>query len=126
MPTPAELVHRSPGGVHHGYRRLRRGKASSSGPDGLAVQGWRRARWWSIARPSPRTRRAGWLPTWLAGVAFLDALVSGGAQGARDATLAIMAGMPRFWSGCGPLLECLGKRIVHVGPSGAGQGGQGR
>lgn len=56
------------------------------------------------------------------GIHMLDAPVSGGAQGAIDATLAIMAGgdaavLERV---C-PLLDCLGKRIVHVGPNGAGQ-----
>ena len=56
------------------------------------------------------------------GVAFLDAPVSGGAQGARDATLAIMAGGDaEALERVRPLLECLGKRIVHVGSSGAGQ-----
>ncbi|RIX44625.1 MAG: NAD(P)-dependent oxidoreductase [Rhodocyclales bacterium GT-UBC] len=53
---------------------------------------------------------------------MLDAPVSGGAQGAIDATLAIMAGgKAEVLARVQPLLECLGKRIVHVGPSGAGQ-----
>ncbi|MBR0568117.1 NAD(P)-dependent oxidoreductase [Azoarcus sp. L1K30] len=56
------------------------------------------------------------------GVGWLDAPVSGGAQGALDATLAIMVGgdeatLERVRS----LLEVLGTRIVHVGPAGAGQ-----
>ncbi len=56
------------------------------------------------------------------GVAMLDAPVSGGAQGAIDATLAIMAGGDAaVLERVRPLLECLGKRIVHVGPNGAGQ-----
>lgn len=56
------------------------------------------------------------------GVAMLDAPVSGGAQGAIDATLAIMAGgEAAVLERVRPLLECLGKRIVHVGPNGAGQ-----
>ena len=53
---------------------------------------------------------------------FLDAPVSGGAQGAIDATLAIMVGGDAaVLEGVRPLLDCLGKRIVHVGPNGAGQ-----
>ena len=53
---------------------------------------------------------------------FLDAPVSGGAQGAIDASLAIMAGGDSgVLERVRPLLECLGKRIVHVGPNGAGQ-----
>lgn len=56
------------------------------------------------------------------GIAMLDAPVSGGAQGAIDATLAIMAGGDvAVLEKVRPLLECLGKRIVHVGPNGAGQ-----
>ena len=56
------------------------------------------------------------------GIAMLDAPVSGGAQGAIDATLAIMAGgEAAVLARVRPLLECLGKRIVHVGPHGAGQ-----
>lgn len=56
------------------------------------------------------------------GIAMLDAPVSGGAQGAIDATLAIMAGGDAaVLERVRPLLECLGKRIVHIGPNGAGQ-----
>jgi len=57
-----------------------------------------------------------------AGSHFLDAPVSGGEQGARDATLAIMAGgEAAALERVRPLLQCLGQRIVHIGPSGAGQ-----
>ena len=53
---------------------------------------------------------------------MLDAPVSGGAQGAIDATLAIMAGGDgAVLERVRPLLECLGQRLVHVGPNGAGQ-----
>ena len=56
------------------------------------------------------------------GIHLLDAPVSGGAQGAIDATLAIMAGGDAaVLEKVRPLLECLGQRIVHVGPNGAGQ-----
>jgi len=56
------------------------------------------------------------------GIAMLDAPVSGGAQGAIDATLAIMAGgEAEVLARVRPLLECLGQRIVHIGPDGAGQ-----
>ncbi len=56
------------------------------------------------------------------GIHMLDAPVSGGAQGAIDATLAIMAGgEAAVLDRVRPLLECLGKRIVHIGPNGAGQ-----
>ena len=56
------------------------------------------------------------------GIHLLDAPVSGGAQGAIDATLAIMVGgEAAVLARVRPLLECLGQRIVHIGPNGAGQ-----
>lgn len=56
------------------------------------------------------------------GVAMLDAPVSGGVIGAEAATLSIMVGGDEpVFERCKPLLECLGKTIVHLGPSGAGQ-----
>ena len=56
------------------------------------------------------------------GIGFVDAPVSGGGQGARDATLAIMAGAePAVLAQVRPLLQAMGKRIVHIGPPGAGQ-----
>lgn len=56
------------------------------------------------------------------GIAMLDAPVSGGEQGAMAATLAIMVGGDAgVLERVRPLLELLGKRIVHVGEHGAGQ-----
>lgn len=56
------------------------------------------------------------------GIEMIDAPVSGGEAGAIEATLAIMAGGKReVLARVRPLLEKLGKTIVHVGPSGAGQ-----
>ncbi len=56
------------------------------------------------------------------GVEMLDAPVSGGEAGAISASLSIMAGgTPEAFTRVKPLLECLGKNIVHVGESGAGQ-----
>jgi 3-hydroxyisobutyrate dehydrogenase len=54
-------------------------------------------------------------------VGWLDAPVSGGTAGAEAATLTIMIGgeAPVF-SRVLPVLELFGKRIVHVGPAGAG------
>lgn len=55
-------------------------------------------------------------------VHMLDAPVSGGEQGARAASLAIMVGgAAAVLERVRPLLEKLGPRIVHVGPAGAGQ-----
>ena len=56
------------------------------------------------------------------GVALLDAPVSGGDVGAKAGTLAIMVGGDRAtFERCLPILEAMGKTIVHVGPSGSGQ-----
>jgi 2-hydroxy-3-oxopropionate reductase len=56
------------------------------------------------------------------GVAMLDAPVSGGQQGAIDATLSIMiGGDDAAVDRATPLLRLLGTTLVHVGPSGAGQ-----
>ncbi|MEK6593912.1 MAG: NAD(P)-dependent oxidoreductase [Pseudomonadota bacterium] len=56
------------------------------------------------------------------GIDMLDAPVSGGPMGAEQATLSIMAGgKPAVFGRVKPLFECLGKTIVHVGDSGAGQ-----
>src|SRR5262249_20450207 len=69
----------------------------------------------SLAREIDEAARA-------VGAASVDAPVSGGDVGARNATLSIMVG------GDGatvervrPLLEVVGKTIVHQGPAGAGQ-----
>lgn len=53
---------------------------------------------------------------------FIDCPVSGGAAGARAATLSMMAGGPieRF-NEVEPMLKALGKTIRHVGPNGSGQ-----
>jgi 3-hydroxyisobutyrate dehydrogenase len=56
------------------------------------------------------------------GVEFLDAPVSGGVEGARDATLAIMVGgPPAAFERAGPVLSAMGRTITHFGPSGSGQ-----
>jgi len=56
------------------------------------------------------------------GVAMLDAPVSGGDIGAQAGTLAIMVGgEEETFERCLPVLQAMGKTIVHVGPSGAGQ-----
>jgi len=56
------------------------------------------------------------------GVAFLDAPVSGGQQGAIAGTLSIMVGGDgQALLRAMPVLEAMGKKIVHVGASGAGQ-----
>jgi 3-hydroxyisobutyrate dehydrogenase len=56
------------------------------------------------------------------GVASIDAPVSGGDVGAKNAALSIMVGGDLdHVEAVRPLFECMGKTIVHQGPAGAGQ-----
>lgn len=56
------------------------------------------------------------------GVDFLDAPVSGGEVGAIAGTLSIMVGgSTSAFEKAEPVFACMGKNIVHVGDSGAGQ-----
>ncbi|HEV3258093.1 MAG TPA: NAD(P)-dependent oxidoreductase [Gemmataceae bacterium] len=56
------------------------------------------------------------------GIAGIDAPVSGGDVGAKNAALSIMVGGDaEAVTAVRPLLECMGKTIVHQGPAGAGQ-----
>jgi 3-hydroxyisobutyrate dehydrogenase-like beta-hydroxyacid dehydrogenase len=56
------------------------------------------------------------------GIEALDAPVSGGPARAVDGTLTIMVGgSDEAFASARPVLEALGRNIVHVGPAGAGQ-----
>src|SRR5947207_3990419 len=56
------------------------------------------------------------------GIASVDAPVSGGDVGARNATLSIMiGGDAEAIDAVKPLFECMGKTILHQGAPGAGQ-----
>ena len=56
------------------------------------------------------------------GLAMIDAPVSGGVAGAQAATLTFMVGGPdEAFARAQPLLECMGKTIVHAGGAGNGQ-----
>ncbi|RUP12010.1 MAG: 2-hydroxy-3-oxopropionate reductase [Methylobacterium sp.] len=56
------------------------------------------------------------------GGAYLDAPVSGGEVGAKNAALSIMVGgEPEAFERARPLFEAMGKTVTHVGPVGAGQ-----
>lgn len=57
-----------------------------------------------------------------AGCDYLDAPVSGGQAGAKNAALTIMVGgKPDVFEKAKPIFETLGKTITHVGPVGDGQ-----
>jgi 3-hydroxyisobutyrate dehydrogenase len=67
---------------------------------------------------------ARWAAQFLAerGVSFIDAPVSGGVEGAKNGTLAIMCGGERgAFDAVRPVLAAMGKTIEHFGDSGAGQ-----
>lgn len=56
------------------------------------------------------------------GVAYLDAPVTGGTEGAQAGTLSVLVGGDRaHLERARPLLEVVGQRITHFGPVGAGQ-----
>jgi 3-hydroxyisobutyrate dehydrogenase-like beta-hydroxyacid dehydrogenase len=56
------------------------------------------------------------------GIDFLDAPVSGGEVGAVAGTLSIMVGgSAAAFAKARPAFDCMGKNVVHVGDSGAGQ-----
>jgi 3-hydroxyisobutyrate dehydrogenase len=53
---------------------------------------------------------------------FLDCPVSGGVEGARDGTLAIMVGgEAAAFERAQPLLKAMGRTVTHFGPNGCGQ-----
>jgi len=56
------------------------------------------------------------------GVEFLDGPVSGGVEGAREGTLAIMVGgTTEAFARARPVLEAMGRTIAHFGQTGSGQ-----
>lgn len=56
------------------------------------------------------------------GVAFLDAPVSGGTQGAEAGTLTIMVGGEQdAFQRVKDVLDAMGRKVMHVGPSGSGE-----
>lgn len=56
------------------------------------------------------------------GFRLLDAPVSGGEAGARNAALSIMVGgSAEDFAAAKPIMDVVGRTVVHVGPNGAGQ-----
>jgi 3-hydroxyisobutyrate dehydrogenase-like beta-hydroxyacid dehydrogenase len=74
----------------------------------------------STVSPSATARIAGELAR--RGAGMVDAPVSGGSEGAEQGTLTIfVGGSDDDVARAMPILEAFGKRITHLGPSGAGQ-----
>jgi len=90
-----------------------RGVASAAEPGLVAVD---------MSTIAPAAARQIGLDLAAAGVDFVDAPVSGGEVGAIAGSLSIMAGGSEAgFARAKPAFDCMGKNIVHVGESGAGQ-----
>ena len=92
------------------------------GPDGAFEA--LRAGWLAIdmSSISPSTARELAALAAAGGAEMLDAPVSGGDKGAIAGTLSIMVGgTEAAFERAVPVLQAMGKTIVHVGPAGAGQ-----
>ncbi len=76
----------------------------------------------TTSEPSLAPRRSSWTAARERGVGSVDAPVSGGDVGARNATLSIMVGgEAETVESVRPLFEVIGQTIIHQGPAGAGQ-----
>lgn len=92
------------------------------GEDGLIANAKPGALWIDTSSIRPDVARELAEEAIAGGLRAVDAPVSGGEQGAIDAVLSIMVGgAPEDVAAALPLLEVVGKTIVHVGPAGAGQ-----
>ncbi len=81
------------------------------------------ALWCDTSTADPATAQRVGAAAKAKGVGFLDCPVSGGPPGAAAATLTIMVGgEPAVLERTRPLLEAIGKTIVHCGAAGSGQG----
>ncbi len=71
---------------------------------------------------APQTSRAMAAALAERGVAYLDAPVTGGTEGARAGTLSVLVGgAAADLDRARPVLEAVGRTITHLGPVGAGQ-----
>jgi 3-hydroxyisobutyrate dehydrogenase-like beta-hydroxyacid dehydrogenase len=74
-----------------------------------------------LSTNSPAVVRQLWARARERGIGFLDAPVSGGVRGARNATLAVMVGADEDqFATFQPVLSALGPNIFHTGPVGSG------
>ncbi len=93
-----------------------------NGEDGLAANAKSGAIWIDASTIRPDVAKAVAEVAAKAGLRPLDAPVSGGEAGAINGALSIMIGGEKdAFDEAMPVLEAVGKTIVHVGPSGAGQ-----
>jgi len=96
--------------------------AVCEGPDGVLAGLPATALLIDMSTVAPSTARVLAEAATAQGAAFLDAPVTGGDVGARDATLTIMVGgQDDDFDRAEPLLRAMGRHIVHVGDVGQGQ-----
>lgn len=92
------------------------------GPDGVFANAKAGALWIDNSSIRPDVAKELAEEAVAAGLGVVDAPVSGGEQGAIDAALSIMVGgSAEDFAAAEPVLNAIGKTIVHVGPAGAGQ-----
>jgi 2-hydroxy-3-oxopropionate reductase len=97
-------------------------KAVASGDDGILAHAKDGAIWVDCSSIRPDVAVALAEQAAEHGVRAVDAPVSGGEAGAVEATLSIMVGGDaEVVESVRPVLETVGKTVVHVGPSGSGQ-----
>jgi 3-hydroxyisobutyrate dehydrogenase len=92
------------------------------GPEGLVAAARPGTILVDMTTTEPSLAREIFEAAWTRDVSTLDAPVSGGDVGARNATLSIMVGgEPASFERVRPLFEKLGRQIILQGPAGAGQ-----
>jgi 3-hydroxyisobutyrate dehydrogenase len=92
------------------------------GPDGIIAKAKRGALLMDCSTIDVETARLVAAEAAKAGLEMLDAPVSGGTMGAQNATLTFMVGGEASAFARGrPVLENMGRTIIHAGASGAGQ-----
>lgn len=93
-----------------------------SGPDGVLEGIQEGALFIDMSTIAPATAKSIYTSMQKKGVEALDAPVSGGQVGAEAASLSIMVGgTEASFQRALPLFQAMGKNIIHIGESGAGQ-----
>jgi 3-hydroxyisobutyrate dehydrogenase len=92
----------------------------SNGSAGIATQLRKNSYLLDMSSSSPISSKENNQKLEKLGIQFIDAPVSGGVKKAIDGSLAIIVGGKKeYFAEVYPLLECMGKSIVHVGDAGA-------
>ncbi|MBU3608568.1 NAD(P)-dependent oxidoreductase [Polynucleobacter nymphae] len=92
----------------------------SNGPAGIASKLSKNSYLIDMSSSSPISSKENNHQLERLGIKFIDAPVSGGVKKAIDGSLAIIVGGKKeHFNELQPLLECMGKSIVHVGDAGA-------